>query len=1408
MLNSNDTAVKMKKNAFFVIVTALVVGLLLCAHPSASAPQNSDDYFQNTGFKFLENYNPKIKCLSPQNWCVVQNERGVIYVGNNNTLLEFEGVDWRAITVPNLSVRSMAFDEKGTLYIGGNNEIGFFTSDSNGVLTYTSLKDRLKDNQKKFSWVWKTHSTKGGVYFHTYKYLLRWSPGQKKIKVWKPDTRLLGSYVCGEKLFVRQEKIGLMQMVNDSLRLLPGGEAFAFKGIYMMAQYDTGAKKLLIGTRSNGFYIYNGKTFESFPTMGDDYLKEKELSYGINLKCSPGEFALATKRGGLVIIDSNGNLKRIFDKTSGLQDDNVWYVFEDSQGNLWLALEKGISKIEYASPFSFYDDRSNLPGLVLSVVKHNNLLYVGTSRGLYFLTSANKFSPVPGIASYCLSLLSIGNSLLAAASNGVFLVENKNNAPRQILNTYSYVLHWSQKDTNRVWVGTNQGLFSLYIKANQWAKEHQFKNITQEIKTIVEDKKGNLWLGTTAAGVLKVDFPGDGKITNPLVTPYLSLVNRSPVQEELTGGEINVFMAAEHVIFSTAKGIYRFSEKDKVFIPDFTLGDRFAGGSRSVFRISQGQDNHIWFHSDNVNFQAVPGDKGFNVLENSPLLRLPIDQTNAIYPDPGGDMVWFACNKGLTCYDIRIKKDTRQDFSTLIQEVEVNGTPLFYDAENSQYKPRKDGQNSIPVIAFKDRNLSFRFAAPFFEDESRTRYHCFLEGYDKNWSDWILETRKDYFKIDPGLKTFRVQAINVYGNLSRESVFKFMLLTPWYRTWWAFLSYVFVFLVLTYLIVKWRRSVKLEQEKQKLEKIVKERTKEINEKNTQLETQTLQLKEQAEKLKEMAAVKSRFFANISHEFRTPLTLIMGPLEQILSDYRDKDSQLEKKVKLMLRNSQRLFTLINRLLDLSKLDSGKMQLKTSRQNMIPFLKGIAASFDLLANQYDLDLSFEAEEEEITLYFDPEKMEDVLCNLLINAVKFTPGGGKITVTAKRIPKEEEHFPAGYLEISVNDTGPGIPPGQLAHIFDRFYQSDSTYEHHQKGTGIGLALTRELILLHHGKIDVHSREGENSGTEFIIRLPLGKEHLKPHEIVTSAVPDETRPERRKPFEIPAGYMVAKVEKEGDVPNDVKAGEPGDEIDPLKAEKDIILVVEDSADVREYIRGALEPLYAVVEAKDGQEGTRKAQKIVPDLIISDIMMPGMDGYELCAALKKDIKTSHVPIILLTAKASEENIIRGLETGADDYVTKPFSTKLLMARIKNLIDLRRHFQLTLYREMTQQPVKMSISQMDREFIKELQDMIEKNLSNPDFNVERLGKKLYMSRATLYRKIHALSGESPNEFLQSYRLKRGAELLENNFGSVLEVAFEVGFSSASYFTKCFKKKFNRLPSDFQPEESEQVVSSK
>ncbi|NIM14951.1 MAG: response regulator [Candidatus Aminicenantes bacterium] len=1340
---------------------------------------------RDSGFKYFKNYSSEDYGLSLQNWCILQDKRGVIYVANQTGLLEYDGVSWRAINIPNFIVRSLAFEDSGTIYIGGINEIGFLSPARSGTRQYVSLVNHIDKSKRNFSTVLRAHAANEGIYFYTTKYLFRWNPTSKTFSVWEPKgtgVRFNASFTCNGKFFIHQRKFGLMHIEDNSLQLIPGNETFAEVKIYMMAPYDTG--KLLIGTRENGLFLYDGKKTVPFHTNVDDYIKENQLYHGIRLLLSPGDFALATLRGGVVIIDSQGRLKQILDKTYGLRVNNVKYVFEDFQGNLWLAMVKGIAKIEYVSPFLIYDDQSNLPELVLSVVKHGpkNDLYAGTTSGLYVLASpySDSFRHVPGISANCFSLLSVGDFLLAATSRGIFQVENKNETSsiRKIINIRSYFLHQSKVESSRVWVGTRQGLVSLYLSSKsenqnrkQWVKEYQFENITEEIRTIVEDKKGNLWLGPRVEGVLKVDFPLDGTVGT-----RKTRIIRYDTSHKLPPEEVRVFMAAGHVMFATGKGIFRFNEKTGEFLPDTTLGEEFAGGEkgRAVFRIVEDKKKNIWLHSDVRNIQAIPGPGGTYVINKKPFLKLSRTQVETIYPDPDGYITWFASHEGLIRYDTTVEKKYDIDFQTLIREVVVNGTPMMYDIREGKYKTGQDWKVDFPVIPYRDRNLRFEFSALFFEDESKIRYRYLLEGYDENWSDWGSETKIDYTNLDSGDYTFRVRAKNIYENESREAIFHFKILLPWYRTWWAYLSYAIAFLLLTYLIVKWRHAITLKLEKQKLERIVKERTKEIEEKNRQLE-------EQSEKLKEMDKVKSRFFANISHEFRTPLTLIMGPLEQMLSGSRESELEQKKRFKLMLRNSQRLLGLINQLLELSKLDSGEVRLQASRQNIVPFLKGIAASFEMAAAQNELDLIFHAEEENITLYFDPGKLEEAICNLISNAVKFTPAGGRISLSVKISPGSD------FGEISVSDTGPGIPRDQLEHIFDRFYQADSTYEHHRKGSGIGLSITRELVELHHGTIAAHTGEGEESGTTFTIRLPLGDAHLEPEEIVDLS---ETAPRMQEYGRIPAAAMMEKEEE------DLEPLGEDVEKESAAAEKDIILVVEDSADLRDYMRRALEPHYRVVDAADGEEGIEKAKEIIPDLIVSDIMMPKKDGYELCRNLKNDIEICHIPVILLTAKASEEDVLQGLETGADDYITKPFNTMLLMARIKNLIDLRRQLQLKLNREMTRQPVEISVSPMDNEFIKDLQEVIEKNLGDPDFNVEELCKKLYMSRPTVYRKIQALTGESPTDFIRSYRLKRAAQLLESGFGSITEVAFEVGFSSRAYFTKCFKEKFHQLPSSF------------
>jgi signal transduction histidine kinase/DNA-binding response OmpR family regulator len=1366
----------------------LVLGLLFLV------PGNL--YSEETGFKYFKNYTPNEYDHLPQNWGIAQNEDGIIYVANHAGVLIYDGVSWRVMGIPEYArVRSLTIDGNGTVYIGGVGEIGYLKADEEGVLQYVSLIEHLEEHQRNFSDVWRTVATKEGIYFSSFKFLFRWDPKDEQMKVWEPtepNCRFLYPFTVNDKLYIQQEKPGLMHMVNDSLKLIAGGEMFtgATGTIFMIVPYDVDndPQTLLIGTRLKGFFLYDGKTVKPFLTEVDDYLKENTASHGTRL--SSGDFALATRNGGLVIMDSFGRLIYTFDNTSGLQDDCVYYIFEDNQGNLWLCLDYGISKIEFASPFFIYDNRNNLPRIVLTVVQHHSDLYVGTTQGLYVLRSGSKtFLPVPGMSGNCWSLISIKESILAATYRGVFQVENKNNMIHEVVKGESFALLSSRRYPGVIWCGTSNGLVVLTRKNSQWVEKHRFKDIKQSIEWIAEDENGNVWLVTSNWDVLKVDFTRD--INHPVVASY-------GTSHGLPGGRVFAAVAAGHVMFATDKGIFRFDEKRKSFVPDMTLGPDFAGGDNAppVFRLSEDKDKHIWFHSESRNYQAVLGSAGSYKIYSNPFRRIPTVQVNTIYPAADGKNIWFGSIEGIVRYNTSVKKNYRQDFQILVRKVLANEKLIFDGYKN---EAKETFKAPFPVFEYKDRNLHFEFAAPFFKAETETQYQYFLKGYDDGWSAWNKDFKRDYTNLDNGLYTFRVRARNVYQHMSSEDVFQFKVLPPWYKTWLAFVLYGIGFFLLIFLVVKWR-SNKLEHEKQKLEQIVTERTKEIETKNQQLQKQTFQLKDQSEKLKEMDQVKSRFFANISHEFRTPLTLILSPLDKMLLDSRDKEQK--KELRVMRRNSQRLLTLINQLLDLSRFDSGKMELQAACQNIIPFLKGTLASFHMVAVENQLELEFHCEEEEISLYFDAPKMEEVMYNLLINAIKFTPNGGKITVsvTVGKDQQDKEKERVDFVYISIRDTGPGISQEQLAHIFDRFYQAEGLKGRGHKGTGIGLALTKEIVLLHHGKIDVHSREGQ--GTEFVIQLPMGRDHLKPGEIVSTS---EDAAGKGKCKEIEILHVTKGLEEEEEEDNrDTGEVEPVGKVETdlhenemSLQEKNVILVVEDESEVRQYIRTSIEASYAVVEAENGKEGIAKAKEIIPDLIVSDIMMPEIDGYELCRVLKKDINTSHIPVVLLTAKASEESIIQGLETGADDYITKPFNTKMLLNRIKNLIELRRQLQLKIQRKKMLLPTEISVSSPDEKFLKEFQGIIEKNLSDPDFNVDELSQKLIMGRSTLYRKIQALTGETPNQFILSYRLERGAQLLKENFGNVTEVAFAVGFSSAPYFSKLFKEKFHQTPSEFQ-----------
>ena len=554
----------------------------------------------------------------------------------------------------------------------------------------------------------------------------------------------------------------------------------------------------------------------------------------------------------------------------------------------------------------------------------------------------------------------------------------------------------------------------------------------------------------------------------------------------------------------------------------------------------------------------------------------------------------------------------------------------------------------------------------------------------------------------------------------------------------------------------------LENLRQNLEIKVKERTAELEKKNVQI--------------MEMDQMKTRFFSNISHEFRTPLTLILSPLENMLMKENLEEKERDN-LEMMYRNGIRLLQLINQLLDLSKIDAGKLKIELIEYDIYKVIHLIARGFYPLAERKKIKYQVEIPDGNLVTFFDRDKLENIITNLLTNAFKFTPEKGKVTIQIKNI-KKILNVNSNFLEIIVQDSGRGIPAEQLDKVFDRFYQVEDDRGNSTSGTGIGLSLTKELIILQYGKIQVESKL--NEGSSFIVKLPLGKDHLKKQEFVV-----------KNPEEIKDDSLIIKCRTNENIAPDLKDTFISEEI-----EKPIVLIIEDNDDVRKQISENYEEEYLVKMAVDGKEGMEKAIAFIPDLIISDIKMPNMDGVELCKKLKTDERTSHIPIILLTAKAETENKIEGLKTGADDYITKPFNIAELKTRSKNLIEQRERLRNKYMKQLDTEPGKVTVKSADEKFINQALKVIEKNMGDCNFDVNNFYPEMNMSRMQLFRKLKALVNQTPSELIRNMRLKRAAQLMKQNFGNVAEITYEVGFNNLSYFAKCFKEKFGVLPSEF------------
>jgi signal transduction histidine kinase/DNA-binding response OmpR family regulator len=659
--------------------------------------------------------------------------------------------------------------------------------------------------------------------------------------------------------------------------------------------------------------------------------------------------------------------------------------------------------------------------------------------------------------------------------------------------------------------------------------------------------------------------------------------------------------------------------------------------------------------------------------------------------------------------------------------------------DDEVYVPADRGGPARLDLTHAQNVIEFEFAAIDIDAPGLVQYQYMLEGLESDWVE--TETRRfvRYTALPPGDYTFRVRAASAREEWpQQELAIAVSIAPPWWQTAWAYAAYVLLICGVLFSVYRLRmRDLRLRQ---------------------RAEIEHLQ----AEHLSEVDRLKSRFFANISHEFRTPLTLILGPIRKWQEQASDEAQR--RDLAMAERNAHRLMQLINQLLDLSKLDAGAMKLKAASRNIVPLVKGIANSFESSAGMRDITLAVRADRDVIDVWCDRDMIEKVLSNLLSNAFKFTPAGGTVSVSVRaqlsnpdQGPRTDSNpssgdgslSPSGAVEIVVSDTGIGIPPDEMARVFDRFYQVDASQTREHEGSGIGLALVKELVDLHHGTISVQSEVGK--GTSFTFRLPLGRAHLKEEEILEAAAGE------------PPTASVSVPDLAG-----------------LAPAEDPTTVTRSGAQRSQ------------APTNDGRRPTLEA---VPDLVISDVMMPKKDGYEVCRALKLDERTNHVPLILLTAKAGVENKIEGLEIGADDYVVKPFEPKELLARARNLITLRRSLREKFTTAVPLRPGEIAVPSMGEAFLERVRASVERHIGEEGFSVEDLSKDVGLSRSQVLRKLTELTGMSVRDFIRYIRLHRAMDLLKQGAGTVSEIAYIVGFSSPAHFTKCFHELFGTVPSE-------------
>lgn len=933
----------------------------------------------------------------------------------------------------------------------------------------------------------------------------------------------------------------------------------------------------------------------------------------------------------------------------------------------------------------------------------------------------------------------------------------------------------------RIWVGTyHDGLYCIEngrVRAYDYPDtDYQNELDYSNIRAMIEDKTGRLWVSIYGGvGLLN---PENGEI-NLLCKQFPELkkhkvANTLAIDDQsrlLVGSDNGLYiydpdrnkictleqvgktkpafnygsMKCNRILkdyegtlwFATQYGLHVLTTDGR----SYTLG-REEGLSKAILNIQEDKNHDIWISTVTsiykIKVERSTDEYRFHVISCLSEAEVLQDDLFSFSSLMTGNTMYLGLLNGFVTFSPDHMLDTHHLSRPLFTSFRLFNVPVF---SGEKYNGRilfdkALGYSESVSLKYDENYVTLEFSGLNYLNPSQTSFRYQLDGFDKGWTEALFENgqgRITYNNLLPGEYVFRVSVAGNDRMWGPESKFILVIHPPFWDTLAARIFYV----ILGILIIFGFIFV-------------------INRRNHQKMVR-MQQEEARRQKEELEQMKFRFFTNISHELRTPLTLIITPLDMIIR--RLTDEALAKQLGSVYKNAQNLLTLVNQLLDFRKLEMKGEKLNLLNGDWVEFVRQAYVAFQEIANEKNISFQLDMNGiDELYMYFDRDKIHKVLNNLLSNAFKFTPEGGNIALEIEKYNDKGR----GYIQVKVVDTGIGISEEDLPHVFERFYQAKKNLDTNISGSGIGLHLIKEYVELHDGRVSVESILG--AGSTFCITVPV-----------------DLRPEAS-----PAQHLPAEETKEDPV------REPAlqDEIKPL------LLVVEDNKEFRLFLREQLSEWYNIIDAPDGEEGERLAVKQNPDLIISDIMMPNVDGIELCHRIKTNLQTSHIPVILLTARASDESKAMGYEAGADSYISKPFSVDVLLTRVRKLIEQQKKRQETFHKEIVVTPSNITITSLDEQLVQKALECVERNMDNTEYSVEELSVDLATTRATLYRKLQGITGQTPKDFIRSIRLKRAAQLLRDTDLSISEIADHVGFSTPRYFAKIFRETFGTIPSQY------------